>query len=76
MPRLSEPQRHQAIGMLQAGMDQTHVAISKLSTRYRLTGSVNDHPRSGRPHVTTPDQDRHSVMLHLHDRFIPDIDYE
>lgn len=80
MPRLSAEQRSQAIGMLQAGMSQSEIArhfgcsqpaISNLTRRYEETGSVDDHPRSGRPRVTTPIQDRFIVLQHLRDRFRP-----
>ena len=62
MPRLSNDQRLRCIGMLEAGMLQMDVArimgcqrrtIVKLLQRYRETGSVADHPCSGRPKVTT-----------------------
>jgi len=34
------------------------------------TGSVNDPPRSGRLHVTTPLEDRHMITSSHHHRFI------
>jgi hypothetical protein len=57
MPRLSLADRHQAIGMLQAGMSQGEVAhfqchrntISALVRRHRERNDVTDQPRSGRP---------------------------
>lgn len=80
MPRLTSEQRLRAIGMLEAGRRQTEVAaemgctqstICKLLARYTDTGVVRDRPRSGRPPVTTPNQDRYIVLQHLRDRFLP-----
>jgi len=78
MPRLTPEQRARAIGMLEAGMNQRAVArqlgctqptISNLARRFTETATVSDRPRSGRPKVTTPNQDRWIVMQHLRDRF-------
>ena len=78
MPRLNEDQRNNAIGRLQAGETQTHVSrvlnvfqsnISRLWDRYQQQGSTHDGPRSGRPRVTTPAQDRHIRLSHLRNRF-------
>ena len=72
MPRLSEDQRNNAIGRLQAGEIQTHVSrvlnvsqsnISRLWVRYQQQGSTHDRPRSGRPRLTTPAQDRDIRLL-------------
>lgn len=80
MPRLTTEQRARAVGMLEAGVNQREVArrmgcsqvtICKLRARFDETGSVKDRPRSGRPAVTTPNQDRHIVLQHLRDRFCP-----
>ena len=66
MPRLTPEQRWIAIGMFQTGVTQADIAehfgcsqpcISNLIHRYLTTGIVNDAPRSGRPRVTTPNQD-------------------
>ena len=66
MPRLSEQQRNQAIGMLRAGFGYLHVApqlncdhstIFCLLIRYQLSGTRNNGPRPGQPRVTTPRQD-------------------
>lgn len=79
MPVLLPWQRHQAIGMLQAGMSQSQVArhlncnqstISRLLRRFRQTGSTNARPRPGRPRVTTPRQDQYIRTLHLRNRFL------
>ena len=79
MPRLGNDERHCAMGMLDGGMSCRQVArnfgcspstITRLLQRHRETGSVNDHPRSGRERVTTPDQDRYIVLQHLRDRFL------
>ena len=80
MPRLSENQRAEAIGMLRAGMAQQAVAnqfrcsritIHRLNVRYQANGSVQDRPRSGRPRVLTPRQDAHIRTLQLRSRFTP-----
>lgn len=80
MPRLNQNQRMQAIGMVDAGLRHYDVAnrfgvtratITRLVTRYRTRGSAADVPRSGRPRVTTPEQDRHIRTSHLRDRFLP-----
>ena len=80
MPRLNMDQRNQAIGMLTAGMSVRHVArnmnchwstIIDLRNRYRQQGNVSDRPRSGRPRVTTPNQDRYIQLTHARDRFLP-----
>ena len=66
--------------MLEAGETQEVVAarmgcsqpvISNLVNRHEETGTVEDRPRSGRPRVTTPNQDHYIVLQHLRDRFRP-----
>ena len=78
MPRLSEDQRNNAIGRLQADETQTHVSrvlnvsqsnISRLWDRYQQQCSTHDRPWSGRPRVTTPAQNCHIRLRHLRDRF-------
>lgn len=80
MPRLAQPERDRAIGMLQAGRGCAAVArvfgvhrstITRLAERYHVTGSSNDRPRTGRPRVTTAAQDRANRLAHLRDRFRP-----
>lgn len=80
MPRLTEVERNQAIGMLNAGMAEREVGrrfgchrctITRLSRRYRQTGVTRDRPRSGQPRVTTVAQDRRMRTMHLRDRFMP-----
>jgi transposase len=77
MPCLSLVDRHQAIGMLQAGMSQSEVAahfqchrstISALVRRQRERNDVTDRPREGRPRVTTARQDRWIQVTHLRNR--------
>ena len=67
MPRLSENQRNQAIGMLQAGAMVNGVAqhfecprqtIHILFTRFAITGSIRDRPRPGQRRVTSQQDDR------------------
>ena len=78
MPRLSNAERNQAVGMLQAGQSKRQVArhfhcspstVSRLWQRYLETDSVDDRPRPGREKVTTPEQDQYIVTQHLRDRF-------
>lgn len=78
MPRLNEAQRNNAIGRLEAGESQAAVAtilnvsqstISRLWDKYRQHGATRDLPRSGRPRVTTPAQDRYIRLRHLRERF-------
>lgn len=80
MGRLTEAQRHQAVGMVRAGtsfrevarhMGCTHQTIMKLIQKFNVTGSVSDRPRPGRERVTSRRTDRHIVLLHLRDRFRP-----
>ena len=78
MPRLSEAQRNNIIGRLQAGESQQTVAnvlnvsqstISRLWNRFQQQGSTRDRPRSGRPRVTSQAQDRFIRLRHLRQRF-------
>ena len=77
MPRLSEAQRHEAVGMLRS-MAATDVArffnvhkstIHRLSQRLAQSGTVSDRRRSGRPRVTSVAEDRHIRTTHLRERF-------
>uniref|UniRef100_A0AAZ3PA60 Transposase Tc1-like domain-containing protein n=1 Tax=Oncorhynchus tshawytscha TaxID=74940 RepID=A0AAZ3PA60_ONCTS len=43
--------------------------VRRLRQCYKETGRTADHPRSGRPRVTTPAQDRYIQTSHLRDRF-------
>ena len=65
--------------MVQLGASDAHVAcilnctklsITMMTQRYRLTGRTADRPRSGRPRVTTANEDRHLRILHLRNRFL------
>ncbi|XP_073671386.1 uncharacterized protein [Paramisgurnus dabryanus] len=78
MPRVPAHLRERALGMLQGGMRTADVArainchvrtVRRLRQRYRETGRTADHPRSGRPRVTTPAQDRYIRISHLRDRY-------
>lgn len=80
MPRLSPELRERALGMLQANMNVTavaravgckRVAIYRLRQRFQQTGSSKDRPRSGRPKVTSPADDRFIRLRHLRNRFLP-----
>lgn len=79
MARLSPEERWRAVGMVQMGATHAHVAttlgcaritITRLMRRYRQTGRTVDMPRSGRPRVTTANEDRHLRILHLRNRFL------
>lgn len=87
MGRLSSEQRQRAVGMSNAGMNQTAIArhfnvnrstISRLLERLRVTGSVADRPRSGQPRKTDARTDRWIVSKVLRNRKIqsPDIQRE
>ena len=79
MPRLTEAERNRAIGMANMGASQRQIArtfncsqaaISNLLSRYQQTGQAQDRPRSGRPRVTTPAEDRYIRTIHLRNRFV------
>jgi transposase len=76
MPRNHAHLRERALGMLQGGMRTADVArainckvrtVRRLRQCYRETGQTADRPRSGRPRVTTPAQDRYIWTSHLRD---------
>ena len=71
MPRVPAHLREYALGMLQVGMRTADVAkaINCLRQCYRKTGWTADRPRSGRPRVTTPEQDWYIRTSHLWDRY-------
>ena len=65
--------------MLEAGASTEDVAaqvgssvqaVRSLRRRFVQTGSTEDLPRSGRPRVTTPAQDRYILNQHLQNRFL------
>ena len=77
MPRLSLLDKARAIGQLEAGIHQNVVAqnygisqstVSRLRQEFRETGDVKDRPRSGRPKVTTPAEDRYINFVALRNR--------
>ena len=60
MPRLSENERNQAIGMLAGGMSASVIArrfgccrktSDRLAARYQQTGAIHDRQRPGRPRL-------------------------
>ena len=64
--------------MLQGGMRTADVAreincnvrtVRRLRQRYKETRWTADHPRSGRPRVTRPAQDRYIQTTHLRDSY-------
>ena len=65
--------------MLEAGASTEDVAVQvgssvqavrSLRRQFVQTGSTGDLPRSGRPRVTTPAQDRYILNQHLRNRFL------
>ena len=79
MPRLTPDQRERAIGMRAMGATNMHIArtfgchrktIQNLFQRFHQTGTTVDRPRSGRPHVTSRQEDRYLRTLHLRNRFL------
>ena len=77
MPRLSDLDRGRAIGLLDSGLgikavsrflNVTPKTIRNLSAKYGATGQVKDLPRSGRPRVTTRQQDRFIINLATRNR--------
>jgi transposase len=78
MPRVPAHLRERDLGMLQGGMRTADMprAINcnvrtarRLRQRYREKGRTADRPRSGRPSVTTPAQDRYIRTSHVRDRY-------
>ena len=78
MPRVPAHLHERSLGMLQGGMSTADVAraincnvrsVKRLRQRYSETGRTADRPRSGRPRVTTPAQDRYIRTAHLRDRY-------
>jgi hypothetical protein len=78
MPRVSAHLCERISGMLQGAMRTADVAratnckvhtVRCLRQCYRETGRTGDRPRSGRPHVTTPAQDRYNRTSYLRDRY-------
>ncbi|GFR89504.1 transposable element Tcb2 transposase [Elysia marginata] len=79
MPRLSEIDCPQALGLLQAGLPISEVSprmnvnrttIFRLRQRLHKTDTVSDRPRSGRPRCATQRQDRNLVSNHMNNRFL------
>ena len=66
MPRAPTRLHERALGMLQGDADvarEIHCnvrTVRRLRQLYRKTGRTADHPRSGRPRVTTPAPDQYS----------------
>lgn len=74
IPRLLSQNWWQAFGMLSSRMKTRDVArlvhcdhstVARLNQRVQATGTRNDRPRPGQPHVTTPAQDCHMLLIHL-----------
>ena len=82
MPRLTEAERNQAIGMLRGGMVKkaavnffgcSHTTIGRLLQRFINTSTAHDRPRPGKERVDTPAVDRHIVLQHLRGQFKPTV---
>ena len=78
MGRLSNVDRHRALGMVEGGLSYrqvaerrgcSHTTIARLVERHNATGSVDVRQRPERERVTTRQQDRYIVLSHLRDRF-------
>ena len=78
MGRLSNVDRHRALGMVEGGLSYrqvaermgcSHTTIARLVERHNATGSVDDRQCPGRERVTTRQQDRYIVLSHLRYRF-------
>ena len=77
MPRLTERERNEAIGMLRnctinhvaAFFNTSRKTIRFLQRRANQTGTVKDRPRVGRPRVTTNADDRAIRLSQLRNRF-------
>ncbi|GFS09410.1 transposable element Tcb2 transposase [Elysia marginata] len=79
MSRLSEVDRHFALGLLQAGLPISEVSlrmnlnrttIFRVRQRLHETDTVSDRPGSRRPRCTTQRQDRNLVRNHMNNRFL------
>lgn len=77
-PRLNKDERNQAVTILLTGDTQKEVAtafgvhqstVERLNVCLHQLGSTDDRPRTGRPRVTTPWQDRQIRLHHLGNRF-------
>lgn len=77
---LTEEQRGTIIGLHKAGWSYGRIAafipcgkstVKDTVKKKEKTGSVKNLPRSGRPRVTTPSQDKYMRVSSLRDRFKP-----
>ena len=73
-------ERWRIIGLSEMGVKQEDIAqrfgvnqsvVSRLISKHAATGDVADRPRSGRPKVTTPREDRRIINLARRNRFKP-----
>ena len=79
-PGVSINERNIALGLLKGGSLAYAIArrfgcnertLYRLQQRVRQTGCVNNPPRSGRPLITTPREDKYMVTSSRRYRFIP-----
>ncbi len=82
--RLEEGERGQAVGLRKAGWTYQEIAneldcsdrgVSKIVKKERVTGSVKDLPRSGRPRTTTAREDRGLKIASLQNRRLTAVDH-
>ena len=80
MSWISKETWNRAVGMLAAEMTQIVVAIVMNNTqktisfiwnKFRSAGSTDNRQRSGRPRVTTSNEERRVRSIHLRNRFAP-----
>lgn len=83
MPRLSKDKRSIPHGcskqaylkpLLQRQPEKNQKTISLLWIRFQTPGFTNGLPRSGRPRVAIPTEDRQIRLLHLGNRLLTEVD--
>ena len=77
MPRLTLEHCERAVSVIQMGATRafiaktcSRVAVTDLMQRYRQTGQTPGRPRTGRPRVPSPHEDRNLRILYLRNRFL------
>ena len=76
---MTKNERNVAVGMILAGKCFEDIArrfhvhrnsISRLKSKFAMTGSTDTLPGQGRPRITTRQQDRFILTRHLRNRFL------
>ena len=76
---LSVAERGMIVGQYRAGVRQSVIAInmqcsqstvSRVISKFRVHVTLKNLPKSGRPCVTTPREDRYMVRVALRNRFV------